>query len=316
MDEQKEQQQGVETGGPEPMPGLVHRWAIDLKPPQPELGVVPMPAKVSDAICIVMANMESVAKSGKNTHGNYNFASTDDIYAALTKKMGDARLAITALEDEWAMVESKNADGKPARWLRIRYLFLLSCAGDNWIEPRNRRTIFIQITGPQTFQAAESYCWKQYLRGLFKVPTGDKDLDELPENYEFNPVRFSQPVPPSPSEADLIAERARIAELTKAKAVEEAKPQVTEAVKDDPVDTPPETVAQEKPTPNFEASVRAIKDYLAKVNKAENADTAVDRFFSTFDGKITTEIDDEVRTAYDNAIARIEMAAKNAPPRK
>lgn len=311
------QQPTPETSSPGPLPGLVNRWAVDLKTPEPALGVVPMPAKVSDAICIVMANMEAVAKSGKNEHGRYNFASTDDIYAALTKKMGDARLAITALEDEWAMVESKTADGKPARWLRIRYLFLLSCAGENWIEPRNRRTIFIQITGPQTFQAAESYCWKQYLRGLFKVPTGDKDLDELPENYEFNPVRFSQPIPPTPSEADLIAERQRIADLTRAQAVGSAPPDPQseeQPAAEEPKEVP--SKEQAKPEPNLDEAVRGITAYLAKASKANYVAEAVERFYKTFDGKISADIDDAVQTAHDNAMARIEMLAKNGGQKK
>jgi hypothetical protein len=35
------------------------------------------------------------------------------------------------------------------------------------------------VTGPQTFGAAESYVRKAFMRGLYMVPTGEKDGDEL-----------------------------------------------------------------------------------------------------------------------------------------
>jgi hypothetical protein len=35
------------------------------------------------------------------------------------------------------------------------------------------------VTGPQTFGAAESYVRKAFMRGLYMVPTGEKDGDEV-----------------------------------------------------------------------------------------------------------------------------------------
>ena len=42
-----------------------------------------IPGSIVKAICAVQASLVSVAKSQRNTHGGYNFASTDDIYATL-----------------------------------------------------------------------------------------------------------------------------------------------------------------------------------------------------------------------------------------
>jgi len=40
----------------------------------------------------------------------------------------------------------------------------------------------MQILGPQSYMAAQSYCEKAFLRSLFKIPTGDLDLDQLPSD--------------------------------------------------------------------------------------------------------------------------------------
>jgi hypothetical protein len=38
-----------------------------------------------------------------------------------------------------------------------------------------------QITGPQTFQSAQSFAEKALYRSLFSLPTGDMDLDAMPQ---------------------------------------------------------------------------------------------------------------------------------------
>ncbi len=59
------------------------------------------------------------------------------------------------------------------------FSFLLATQDATWTDKRSKRTLFIQVTGPQTFQAAQSYAEKAYLRALFKIPTGDMDLDSV-----------------------------------------------------------------------------------------------------------------------------------------
>ncbi len=151
------------------------------------------------AICAVMSTLEAVKKSQNNKHGGYAFASTDDIYAAVTKKMGEVGLVCLALEDGKPEIERfPDKDGHPKPWLKVAYCFVLATEEATWIHPDSRRSLFIQITGPQTFQAAQSYCEKSFLRSLFKIPTGDMDLDSLPEGYEYNPIFKDRPVAPPP----------------------------------------------------------------------------------------------------------------------
>lgn len=140
-----------------------------------------IPGSIVKAICAVQASLVSVAKSQRNTHGGYNFASTDDIYAALTRKLGEVGLAIMPLELSHEIVRHENKEGKTVQWLRAEFGFVLATEDATWTHPSAKRSLFIQITGPQTHQAAQSYAEKAFLRSLFKIPTGDHDLDAMPQ---------------------------------------------------------------------------------------------------------------------------------------
>lgn len=143
-------------------------------------GVTPIPSSIVMALCQIMVTVEAVKKSQRNQHGGYNFASTDDIYAAVTRKMGEVGLILLSLEDR-CEIKRIEKDGKTAQWAHMEFSFVLATTKDTWTDARAKRTLYIQVTGPQTFQAAQSYVEKAYLRSLLKLPTGDMDLDSMPQ---------------------------------------------------------------------------------------------------------------------------------------
>lgn len=143
-------------------------------------GVTPIPSSIVQAVCRIQGSLEAVKKTGRNPHGGYQFASTDDIYAALTRKMGEVGLLILPLEAESEVVRVEK-DGKTVQWLKASFEFVLATADATWSDPRSKRSLFIMINGPQTHQAAASYAEKAYLRSLFKIPSGDMDLDSMPQ---------------------------------------------------------------------------------------------------------------------------------------
>lgn len=142
--------------------------------------LTPMPASIVKAISAIKATVEAVKKSQKNQHGGYMFASTDDIYAAVARKMGEVGYHVHAFEEQCEIVRVEK-EGKTVQWLHAVYSFIHATETDTWSHPKDRRTLYIQVTGPQTFQAAQSYTEKSYLRSLFKLPTGDMDLDAMPQ---------------------------------------------------------------------------------------------------------------------------------------
>jgi hypothetical protein len=152
---------------------------------QGENAMQPIPPSIVKAIVTVQASIGAVHKDGKNTHGGYQFASTDAIYAALTLKLAAAGLTILCLEETPPEIVrfEKNDDGKvkTSQWGKFSFTFVLATEEATWQDPRSRRSLYIQITGPQTFMAAQSFAEKTYLRSLFKLPTGDMDLDAMPQ---------------------------------------------------------------------------------------------------------------------------------------
>lgn len=156
----------------------------DLPPTIPQITVQTVPPSIVAAVCKIMCAVESVRKSQKNQHGGYMFASTDDIYAALTHKMGEVGLILITREDSCEIVrveKEKNGNKETSQWARITFSFVLATEQGTWADAAARRTLYIQVTGAQTFQAAQSYAEKSYLRSLFKLPTGDMDLDGMPQ---------------------------------------------------------------------------------------------------------------------------------------
>lgn len=149
------------------------------------------------AICAIMTSVEAVAKSNRNAHGGYNYSSTDDIYAAVTRKMGEVGLVCLVQEDlcEIKRVEAtdpKTGQPKISQWARLEFSFILATEQGTWSDPKARRSLYIQVTGPQTFQSAQSYAEKAYLRSLFKLPTGDMDLDSMAQSEdEFSQVALN-----------------------------------------------------------------------------------------------------------------------------
>ena len=138
-----------------------------------------IPPSVVQAICAIKLSMEAVRKTGKNPHGGYMFASADDIYAALSRKMGEVGLTCMCLEEHPPEITRVEKDGKTVQWAKFTFVFVLATKDATWSDPRCRRTLFIQVTGPQTFQSAQSYCEKAFYRSLFTIPTGDLDLDSI-----------------------------------------------------------------------------------------------------------------------------------------
>lgn len=147
--------------------------------------VTAIPGSIVKAICAIKATVEALKKSQRNQHGGYSFSSTDDLYAAISKKEGEVGLNVFSLEveNEIKRIETLDKDGKPrtVQWLRVVYQFVWATPTDTWTDEKNRRTICVQVTGPQTYQAAQSFVEKAYYRSVYKLPSGDMDLDSMPQ---------------------------------------------------------------------------------------------------------------------------------------
>ena len=139
-----------------------------------------MPGSIVKAVCQVKAGLETAIKHDcKNNHGGYTYASAEAIYAALSKRMGQAGLAAFSMQDREPEVEKFNHNGKTVVFVTFHSRMILATENDTF--DAGTRSLRIQYTGPQTYQAAQSYLEKQFYKSLFSLATGDRDLDALPQ---------------------------------------------------------------------------------------------------------------------------------------
>lgn len=129
------------------------------------------PPKLAAALIAVSGDVKQLGKSERNEFAKYNFVSVDRFYEAIGSLM--AKHGVHVIPD---CVESEviaNAKtGKPL--LRERWAFTILHESGESAGPFHR-TVTVPAEGAQAHGSSESYAQKQFLRGVFRVPTGDKD---------------------------------------------------------------------------------------------------------------------------------------------
>lgn len=134
----------------------------------------PMPPDIATAIVKVMAGVKKLAKDEKNQFAKYDFVSIDNFLEAVNPLCAEAGLFFVMDETAWEIKKAPNEHGKDVGWLYMTYDVMLAHAGGSLYGPL-RRNVIVQASGAQAFGSAQSYVLKQLMRGLFQIPTGDKD---------------------------------------------------------------------------------------------------------------------------------------------
>lgn len=148
-----------------------------------EIGPHRMPPEIAKAIIAVKKQIKQIGVTDKNDHANYKYVSVDRFYEIIGHMMAEAGLAVLINESESEVRINETTDAKGAlrktAWLFASYeLTWLHENGAISMLPM-RRSLALPMSGPQAYGAAQSYVEKQFLRQVFKVPTGDKDADDL-----------------------------------------------------------------------------------------------------------------------------------------
>jgi hypothetical protein len=145
-----------------------------------------MPAEIAAAIIKVEGQVKQLGADEKNEHARYNYVSIDKFYSVIGPLMAEAGLALLINETSSEIRTSERTDErtgatKMVSWLFVQYeLQFMHTSG--MMSPPLRRSCALPISGPQAFGAAQSYIEKQFLRQVFKIPTGDKDADETAQS--------------------------------------------------------------------------------------------------------------------------------------
>lgn len=133
------------------------------------------PPQIAKAVVAVMGSLGTLGKDNKNTFDKYDYASIDDFIQHVRRPCTDAGLFIIPQEaKEPELHEVSKKDGKPMVVWHSRFAFQLVHSSGEVYGPIFK-TVQVQANGAQAAGSAQSYALKQLMRGLFMIPTGDKD---------------------------------------------------------------------------------------------------------------------------------------------
>ena len=138
---------------------------------------------ISQAVAEAIKGVYILGKDDRNSHGNYAFASIDKFL-----EMVNPICAAHGLFPVMTCVGIESYEGKTKSGTSLwgRYTFditLTHMSGETL--PAQTIIVPVQITGAQASGSAQSYALKQYFRGLFMIPTGDKDDPDFNKPVEF-----------------------------------------------------------------------------------------------------------------------------------
>lgn len=135
------------------------------------------PPAIAKAVVQVMKALGTLAKDhDRNDSGaRYKYASIDDFIEHVREHCSEAGLAIIPDEARDALTqEVTKRDGKTQVMWNARFAFhLIHESGESY--GPIYKGVMVPANGAQAAGSAQSYALKQFMRGLFLIPTGDAD---------------------------------------------------------------------------------------------------------------------------------------------
>lgn len=146
----------------------------------------PMPPEIAAAIVKVMSKVERIEKDAEASGSRrFRYASVDQFYELLGPLMADAGILTLAHEGDIVVAERVTTDDRGGErrssWLNVVfYIWIYHATGVSY--GPIKREIQIIASGPQSYGMGPSFVVKYFLRDLFKVPTGEEEVDNHPKN--------------------------------------------------------------------------------------------------------------------------------------
>lgn len=140
-----------------------------------------MPPEIAKAVITVMKQIKQLGVDEKNQHGGYNYVSVDKFFDHVGRLMAEADIFDVVNEVSSTTEKKETVDSygkvKVSNWLTCEYAIYIYHASGAEYGPI-LRTVQVAATGPQSYGSAMSFVEKYFLRGLLKIPTGEKDADD------------------------------------------------------------------------------------------------------------------------------------------
>ena len=150
------------------------------------LGAGEIPSEISEAIVRVILSLGVLGKDQTNNFDRYEYASIDDFIKFVRKDAAESGLFFIVQEKrEPELKELQSKKGTPLLMWWAPLSFWICHASGKTYGPINK-TVMVQASGAQAAGSAQSYGLKQLMRGLFLIPTGEKDDPDKMETAEYS----------------------------------------------------------------------------------------------------------------------------------
>ncbi len=170
-----------------------------------------MPPEIAKAIIAVSKKVTPLVKGEINKYEKYKYFSIDQLNEMIGPLLADVGLVV------WVH-QLKSEVGPIGGILHLEAFYEIYLVDENGIaSPPSPQHVITEFKGAQTMGAAQSYAVKYFLRDLFRIPTGEAELDAMPKT-NFTAAR------PKPVEVEKPAEPAKPAEQPKPENVDSTAP--------------------------------------------------------------------------------------------
>lgn len=160
--------------------------------------------EVAAALIKVREQVKKLPKNSENKFAGYDFVSVDAFYDAIGPLLCDAGLTLIAdcvSGDLLHVGEKQGRDGiKQLFQLKERWAFWFVHSSGAMAGPYHRN-VTVPAEGAQAHGSSESYATKQFLRGTFKIPTGDADDPDAQQAQTHAPEPKPQQKAPTKPQA-------------------------------------------------------------------------------------------------------------------
>lgn len=133
---------------------------------------------IAAAIAAAVGQVRKLGKADRNKFDGYDFVSIDKFLELVNPICAANGLFPWVHTDGIELYENTNSKGSKSTWARFSFHITLHHASGQSIGPATL-IVAVPMNGAQASGSAQSYALKQFFRGVFMIPTGDKDDADL-----------------------------------------------------------------------------------------------------------------------------------------
>lgn len=155
------------------------------------------PETIYAAVAAAIGKVQKLGKDARNKFDGYDFVSIDKFLALVNPICAEHGLFPWIHTEAIEPYTNTNSKGASSTWARFTFHISMMHTSGQQIGPATY-VVSVPLNGAQASGSAQSYALKQFFRGVFMIPTGDKDdadLSGTEQHGQVSNMRNNRPPP-------------------------------------------------------------------------------------------------------------------------